>query len=101
MKTTIFYFKDINENLGTRQLGKEVREKLIPIIDENDKTIFDFTNVNVVSNSFADECFAKLLLNYSLSQLKQKTTFVGLNDFAKKNISIAFKRRAQFLSCLS
>ena len=52
MKTTIFYFKDINENLGTRQLGKEVREKLIPIIDENDKTIFDFTNVNVVSNSF-------------------------------------------------
>lgn len=28
-----------------------------------------------------------------LEELKKKTTFRGLNDFARKNISVAFKRR--------
>ena len=55
--------------------------------------VLDFEGVDVVSNSFADECLAKLLLTMSLDDLKQRTTFRGLNDFAKKNIALAFKRR--------
>lgn len=37
--------------------------------------MLDFTGVNVVSNSFFDECIAKLLLEMPLSELKRHTTF--------------------------
>ena len=90
---TTFKFKEIGENLGTRILGEKVRNQLLPLIMENDKVILDFEGVNVVSNSFADECLAKLLLSMSFEELKRKTTFVSVNDFAKKNIAIAFRRR--------
>lgn len=93
MATIIFKFKEIGENLGTRQLGVKVREQLLPLINANDKVVFDFEGVNVVSNSFADECLAKLLFSMSFEELKQRTTFTSVNDFARKNIAIAFRRR--------
>ena len=63
-----FNFKEFGENLGTRPLGKRVREQLLPLIEQNDCVVLDFTGVDVVSNSFADECIAKLLLVMSLSE---------------------------------
>ena len=54
----IFNFREYGENLGTRPLGKRVRESLQPLIEQNDRVVLDFTGVNVVSNSFADECIA-------------------------------------------
>lgn len=92
-KMTTFKFVTINENLGTRQLGEYVRTLLLRLIEENEKDVLDFTGVNVVSNSFADECLAKLLFTMPLEELKQRTTFRGLNEFARKNIAIAFRRR--------
>ena len=88
-----FKFNQFGENLGTRMLGADVRERLLPLIDGNEKVVLDFEGVDVVSNSFADECLAKLLFTMSLNELKQRTTFRGLNDFARKNIALAFKRR--------
>lgn len=90
---TTFRFREIGEDLGTRQLGAKVRERLLPLINGHDKVVLDFDGVNVVSNSFADECLAKLLLTMPFDELKQRTTFVGVNDFARKNIAIAFRRR--------
>ena len=55
-----FSFKEYGENLGTRPLGKRVREDLLPMIEQNDRVVLDFTGVNVVSNSFADECIFRL-----------------------------------------
>ena len=88
-----FSFVQYGENLGTRPLGQRVREILLPLIQQNDCVVLDFTGVNVVSNSFADECIAKLLLNMSLSELKQRTTFRGLNPVAAECILTALKRR--------
>ena len=89
----IFKFNQFGSNLGTRMLGVDVREKLVPLLNAEEKVVLDFEGVDVVSNSFADECLAKLLLTMSLDELKQCTTFRGLNDFARKNIALAFKRR--------
>ena len=88
-----FKFNQFGENLGTRMLGVDVRNQLLPLIEGDEKVVLDFEGVDVVSNSFADECLAQLLLTMSLDDLKQRTTFRGLNDFAKKNIALAFKRR--------
>ena len=88
-----FNFKEFGENLGTRQLGKRVREQLLPIIEQNDCVVLDFTGVDVVSNSFADECIAKLLFVMPLSELKRRTTFRGLNPVASESVLTALRRR--------
>ena len=88
-----FSFIEYGENLGTRPLGKRVREQLLPLIEQNECTVLDFTGVNVVSNSFADECIAKLLLSMSLSDLKSRTTFRGLNSIAYESVLTALRRR--------
>lgn len=93
-----FRFRDFGEHLGTRQLGKKVSQQLWPLIQGDEKVCLDFDGVDVVSNSFADECIAKLLLLMSLDELKQRTTFTGLNDFARKNVALALKRRMQVIS---
>ncbi|MBR6899700.1 MAG: STAS-like domain-containing protein [Bacteroidales bacterium] len=49
-----FNFKDYGENLGTRPLGRQVRERLLPLLEQNERVVLDFTGVDVVSNSFAD-----------------------------------------------
>ena len=88
-----FNFKEFGENLGTRPLGRRVREQLLPLLEQNDCVVLDFTGVNVVSNSFADECIAKLLLEMSLSELKSRTTFRGLNPIASESVLTALRRR--------
>lgn len=90
---TTFKFATIGENLGTRMLGEKVRGMLWPLIQGDEQVVLDFEGVDVVSNSFADECLAKLLLEMPLEELKRRTTFRGLNDLARKNIAVAFKRR--------
>ena len=76
MKTTVFKFRSFGENLGARVLGE---------------------GVNVVSNSFADECIAKLIPILGFNKLKQKTTFRNINDFARKNVLIALRRRLSII----
>lgn len=74
-------------------MGKRVREQLLPLLQGNEKVILDFTGVNVVSNSFADECIAKLLLEMPLAELKSRTTFQGLNPIASESVLTALRRR--------
>ena len=88
-----FSFKEYGENLGTRPLGKRVREQLLPLLEKDERVVLDFTGVNVVSNSFADECIAKLLLTIPLSELKSRTTFRGLNPIASECVLTALQRR--------
>ena len=88
-----FSFREYGENLGTRPLGQRVRERLLPLIEQNECVVLDFTGVNVVSNSFADECIAKLLIEMPLAELKKRTTFRGHNPVASECVLTALRRR--------
>ena len=88
-----FSFREYGQNLGTRPLGKRVSEQLLPLIEQNERVVLDFTGVDVVSNSFADECIAKLLLEMPLTELKSRTTFRGLNPIASESVLTALRRR--------
>ena len=88
-----FKFIDYDTDFGTRDMGRKLRLKLLPLIKSNDKVVLDFTGVNVVSNSFADECIAKLLLEMPLDELKAHTTFRGLNPLAERSVLTALQRR--------
>jgi len=73
--------------------GAAVRNKIAEHIASGERVIFDFDGVEVISNSFADECFAKLLLDFDLPFIKAHTTFQHANPFIKATIANAFKER--------
>jgi hypothetical protein len=86
-------FKEFGSSLCTRSLGKKLREDITTRLTANTKTVFDFEGVKTVSNSFADECFAKLLFEFDLEYVQQNTTFKNTNPFITKCISVALKQR--------
>lgn len=88
-------FKNIGIHLGTRVHGAEIRSQIVEAMKQSDKIVFDFSDVETVSNSFADECFAKLTLFFSLDEVKGKTTFVNASPFIKAVIANSFKARLQ------
>lgn len=88
-----FKFLDYGTDFGTRDMGQKLRQKLLALIGTGEKVVLDFTGVNVVSNSFADECIAKLLLEMPLDDLKRHTTFRGLNPLAERSVLVALQRR--------
>ena len=89
-----FRFLDYGTDFGTRDMG----QKLLALISGGEKVILDFTGVNVVSNSFADECIAKLLLEMPLDELKCHTTFRGLNPLAERSVLVALQRRYKVMT---
>jgi len=88
-----FLFSQYGTDFGTRDMGQRIRTELRPLLDGEERVVLDFTGVNVVSNSFADECIAKLLLEMPLEELKERTTFKGLNEMAERSILVALQRR--------
>ena len=93
-----FRFIDYGTDFGTRDMGQKLRQKLLELINNGEKIVLDFTGVNVVSNSFADECIAKLFLEMSLDELKCHTTFRGLNPLAERSVLVALQRRYKVLT---
>lgn len=79
--------------MGTRLLGAHIRADLRPLLDGEEKVVLDFSGIDTVTNSFADECIAKLLLEMTLDELKAKTTFTGLTPMTERSILTALKRR--------
>ena len=96
--TTEFKFSSFGTDFGTRDMGAKIREQIRPLIEKGECVVLDFTGVNVVSNSFADECIAKLLLDHTLQSLKQHITFKGLNEMANRSILVALQRRYKMMS---
>ena len=96
-----FKFIEYGTDFGTRDMGQKLRQKLSALISAGDKVVLDFTGVNVVSNSFADECIAKLLLEMPLDQLKRHTTFRGLNPLAERSVLVALQRRYKVMNEIS
>ena len=93
-----FKFLEYGTDFGTRDMGQKLRQKLSALIGTGNKVVLDFTGVNVVSNSFADECIAKLLLEMPLDELKRHTTFRGLNPLAERSVLVALQRRYKVMN---
>lgn len=92
-----FRFSQFGVYFGTRDMGAKIREQLLPLLKQGEKVRLNFTDVKVVTNSFADECIAKLLLEMPLDELKNRTTFFGLDPMAERSVLVALQRRYKVL----
>lgn len=88
-----FHFSEYGTDFGTRDMGAKIRNILLPIIEQGERVALDFSGVNVVSNSFSDECIAKLLIDMPLEKLRKLTTFNNLTPMAERSILVALQRR--------
>jgi len=84
---------EIGTSLGTRDLGAKIRTDLEIAMSGSVKINVDFTGVNVMSNSFADECFGKLLFRYEIAYIKNKLSFINANSFVKLVLLNSFRQR--------
>ncbi|WP_439555225.1 STAS-like domain-containing protein [Dyadobacter sp.] len=87
--------------LGSRRLGVIVREEILNALAANTTVVFDMAGVNTVSNSFADECFGKLLFDVDFDTLKKKTTFSNSIPFVRDTIKIAMNQRMSMSSAIA
>lgn len=97
-----FSFNKYGRDLGTRLLGIRVRNDLMKAINDNadDKVVLDFSDIDIVTNAFADECLVKLSEYMTLRSFIDKTTFSNINDTARLNIALSFKRRYPYINHL-
>lgn len=86
-----FKFSNYGDSMGTRLLGAKIRAELRPLLDGDEIVMLDFSGIDIVTNSFADECIAKLLLEMPLEELKAKTTFRGITPLTERSILTALK----------
>jgi len=68
-------------NLGTRDLGELVRREMVKSLEFFNSPIeVSFKDVFMVSSSFADECFGKLIVGIGAEQFKRCFVITDLND---------------------
>lgn len=79
-------FKKIGTSLGTRDLGARIRVSIQEEVEKNDKVFLDFQDVDVITNSFANECFGKLREAITTETFRQKIAFINTNDFIQRVI---------------
>lgn len=87
------HFINISSQLGTRIDAAKVRASAAEAMRNGELVTFDFSGVNVITNSFADECFGKLLLEFDLSEIKQKSRIVNASEFVGTSIASAVNNR--------
>lgn len=88
-----FRFAKFGNLLVSRALGAQVREELLAELAKGEKVALDFEGIEMVGNSFADECLGKLLLDIPLEELRQITTFKNLTGTSRISVSAALRRR--------
>ena len=86
-------FGHINNSLGTRVLGQKLRLKIEESLKVGEVVTFNFEGVNMISHSFADECFGKLLLTWDIEDLKLMSTFKNTSSLVKKTVAFTLKER--------
>ncbi|WP_283643285.1 STAS-like domain-containing protein [Croceibacter atlanticus] len=91
-------FGHIGNSLGTRVLGKKIRLDIEKALLNEEFITFNFDGVKLISHSFADECFAKLIEIIDLEDLKKMSTFKNANGLVKKTIAFTIKDRLQELA---
>lgn len=98
------FYLDIKKMAGTdtvsREHGRKVRKHIELLLKVKDRITIDFSNLSIASPSFIDEAFAKLLLKYSMEELKEKLLFVNMTEFDRALLNDLVRARIRERSLL-
>lgn len=95
--TIEFNLKDESESVGSRVAGKKVRTKLRNLIAcSNSKIRVDFSKINLISSSFADEVFGKLFLEMGPIGFINRIDLAKVEPTVKLLVEKAIAQRLSF-----
>lgn len=79
--------------LGTRALGAKVRDEIVKSCINSQHVTLDFSGVDAMSHSFADECIGGLLTELGTAAFKAKIRFKDTNDEMDSLLRLVTSRR--------
>lgn len=79
----ILKISEFGKSVGTRNLAKEIRKQLESAAKNGEKVIIDFTDVDIISNAFADELIGVFIRHNGVDKLKAICKFKGTNTEVK------------------
>lgn len=87
--------KQFGTSLCTRVSGRDAYSLILKALDSHTEEVlvFDFTGVNAITNSFADEVFGRLAAEKGMDTLRETTTFKAVDRSTALLIRTAMERR--------
>ncbi|HMO32876.1 MAG TPA: DUF4325 domain-containing protein [Lacibacter sp.] len=90
----VYDLKNRANGYGTRQSGERVRNEIINIINEvNSLLIIDFSDIAVISSSFADEVVGKLVVEFGFFGFNNIIRLKNMNPFIQAIVQKAVSQR--------
>jgi hypothetical protein len=88
---------EFGKSVGTRELGAQIRERILPIIKNGDQVLIDFSSISIISSAFADELFGKLFAELGETNFKDHIKVNRFdNDETKKLILLIINKSISF-----
>lgn len=91
----IFFLKNESDSFGSRIAGTPVRNKLKNLVSflEGNKVVVDFSDIHLVSSSFADEVFGKLFVDLGPLDFSNKLELKNVDSTVKMLVEKAIMQR--------
>lgn len=90
-----FLLKEESVSFGSRPAGTPVRKKLKNLVGflEGNRVVVDFSDIHLVSSSFADEVFGKLFLELGPVEFSTKLELKNIDPIVKLLVEKAIIQR--------
>lgn len=79
--------------LAERDIAKTIRQLIKEEIDSKGHVVVDLSGVKMITSSFADELFAKLVTEIGLEETKKRVSIINYTDTVKVVINNAVANR--------
>lgn len=81
--------------LGLRELAKELSSQVKNAILNDENIVLDFSEIESISSSFADELIAKIFVEVGAEKFLRNVKIKAANDFVKTIINSSISERLQ------
>ena len=95
-KISLFDFFEHLSSITGRNEGQKLREQIDIILNKYNNVIIDFENIDLVTQSFADEVFGIIIRTKGSDFFKEKIKIKNINDFNKNIIKWVFSYCSDF-----
>ncbi len=93
MKTKVF--SPEGTDLASRRSAAHLRNQVADVLKSGDKVTFDLSNVVSLSESYADELFGVLVLEYGITEFVASVSIRGASRNVLRRIAEAIKERLE------
>jgi len=87
-------FLEFGPSLGTRDLGRKIRENVLSLIQKQKRIMFDFHGVHLISSAFADEIFGKIFLDLGEERFRENVRINGFDNNEDKSLILLIIQKA-------